>query len=162
MASHQARYEAAVRWRCDASEAFTDNRYSRGHEWSFDGGVTVPASASPHIVPPPYSDPAGVDPEEAFVAALASCHMLFFLSFAARRGFVVAGYTDNAVGVMTTDPEGRAWISRVTLNPDVAFAGSVRPSASDIDALHHAAHDACFLANSVKTEIIVNSGGPPR
>lgn len=150
-------HEATVRWRCGEGEAFVDNRYSRGHEWYFDGGASVPASASPLVVRPPFSDPAGVDPEEAFVAALASCHMLFFLSFAAREGFKIASYTDRAIGTMSTGSDGRAWMSTVTLNPEIAFAGPAQPGASEIDALHRAAHDACFLANSVKTTVVVNS-----
>lgn len=152
-----ANHEATVRWRCRDDDAFIDNRYSRAHAWSFDGGLSVPASASPCIVRPPYSDPAGVDPEEAFVAALASCHMLFFLSFAARGGFTVAAYADNAVGTMMTESDGRAWMARVTLNPIITFAGSKRPSRAEEDVLHRTAHEACFLANSVKTEIVIKN-----
>ncbi len=117
-------YEANVKWRRQPHERFTDNHYSRAHEWSFDGGAKVHASASPHVVRLPFSDPTGVDPEEAFVAALASCHMLFFLSFAARDGFVVATYDDRAVGIMGKTADGRQWMTTVTLRPHVVFDGA--------------------------------------
>lgn len=147
-------YEANVRWRRDADEVFTDQRYGRGHEWRFDGGATVRASASPHVVRPPFSDPSGVDPEEALVAALASCHMLFFLSLAARDGYVVDAYEDAALGRMAKEG-GREWLGRVTLRPRVAFGGATRPKAAAVEALHHEAHERCYIANSVHTEIAV-------
>jgi organic hydroperoxide reductase OsmC/OhrA len=150
-----ANYEANVRWRRQAHERFTDNRYSRVHEWVFDGGATVRASASPHVVRVPLSDPAGVDPEEALVASLSSCHMLFFLSFAARKGFVVASYEDRAIGVMGKTGDGREWMSKVTLRPHIVFEGDKRPTSADVEALHHEAHAACYIANSVKTEILI-------
>ena len=142
---------AIVDWSRDGAR-FVDNRYSRAHRWEFDGGATIPASASPHIVPPPLSDPAGVDPEEAFVASIASCHMLFFLSFAAKRGLVIDSYRDQSVGVLEKDAEGRLAITVVTLRPHVVFSGDV-PAAEDVEAIHIAAHEACFIATSVKTEI---------
>jgi len=148
-------YEANVKWRRQPQEKFTDNRYSRAHEWLFDGGARVRASSSPQVVRPPFSDPAGVDPEEAFVAALSSCHMLFFLFFAAKAGFVVADYDDKATGVMTKGSDGREWMSKVTLKPRIVFEGDKRPTAADVEALHHKSHEACFIANSVKTEIVV-------
>jgi organic hydroperoxide reductase OsmC/OhrA len=148
-------YTAAVRWRRPPAAPFLDGRYSRAHEWAFDGGARVPASSSPHVVPLPFSDPAGVDPEEALVASLASCHMLFFLDFARRAGFVVDAYDDDAEGVMATDPDGRAWMARVTLKPRVVFAGDKRPRRADVDALHRRAHDACYIANSVRSEVRV-------
>jgi len=132
---------------------FTDNRYSRGHRWRFDGGVEVPASASPHVVPLPMSVAAAVDPEEAFVAALSSCHMLWFLSLAAKQGFVVERYLDEAVGIMAKDGDGRLAMTEVTLRPQVAFTADRRPSGSDHAALHHEAHELCFIANSVKTQV---------
>lgn len=147
-----AEYRATVSWQRDGAK-FTDNRYSRGHSWSFDGGVTVPASASPHVVPLPLSIEAAVDPEEAFVASLSSCHMLFFLSFAAKRGFVVDSYRDEAVGILAKNAEGRMAMTRVTLHPAVRFGGERQPSAGEIDAIHHDSHEACFIANSVKTEL---------
>ncbi|HRE12803.1 MAG TPA: OsmC family protein [Usitatibacteraceae bacterium] len=150
MSTHTAR----LAWR-RGDAAFTDGRYSRAHAWSFDGGATVSASSSPHVVPLPYSDASAVDPEEAFVAALASCHMLFFLSFAARRRFVVDAYEDEAEGVMEPDADGRPWVSRVTLRPRIAFSGDRLPTPQELDALHHEAHEACFLARSVRTEVRV-------
>ncbi len=145
-------YHAIVRW--DRGGAvFTDNRYSRGHVWQFDGGVEVPASASPHVVPLPLSQANAVDPEEAFVAALSSCHMLWFLHLAAKRGFVVDSYVDEAVGVMARSPEGKLAMTQVTLRPVVKFAGERLPSREEIDALHYQAHAECFIASSVKTEV---------
>jgi organic hydroperoxide reductase OsmC/OhrA len=151
-------YTATVEWR-RKDETFTDNRYSRAHSWRFDGGATVPASSSPLVVKAPLSDPAGVDPEEAFVAAVSSCHMLWFLSFAARKGFVVDRYRDTAIGTLAKDPDGKQAITKVRLRPDIAFSGDKRPSAAELGELHHAAHENCFIANSVKTEITVESGG---
>ena len=149
-----AHHNAKVEWqRGDAK--FTDNRYSRAHEWSFDGGVRVPASSSPSVVPVPLSNPDAVDPEEAFVAALASCHMLWFLSIAAKRGFVVDSYEDNAIGELAKNDEGRLAMQTITLRPAVTFGAGARPSRADIDALHHEAHDACYLSNSVRTVITV-------
>ena len=146
------KHVATVEWaRGDAS--FTDRRYPRAHRWRFDGGAVVPASSSPHVVPVPLSDPAAVDPEEAFVAALASCHMLCFLSLAAERGYVVERYVDAAEGAMARDAEGRLAITEVTLRPQVAFAGERRPDAAALRALHDAAHHACFLAASVKSTL---------
>lgn len=147
-----AAYTATVTWSRDASEPFTDNRYSRGHQWSFDGGVSFRASASPHVVPR-YSDPAGVDPEEALVASLSSCHMLTFLHLAAKAGLVVDSYDDIAEGVMTKSPEGRIWVSCVTLRPLVTWGGPA-PDPETLAHLHHEAHEGCFIANSVKTEVL--------
>lgn len=147
-------YQARISWQ--RSEArFTDNRYSRAHTWRFDGGIEVPASASPHVVPLPFSRAEAVDPEEAFVAALSSCHMLWFLSLAAKRGHVVDAYEDEAVGVMEKNAAGKLVVSTVTLRPRAVFSGTKIPSASELEALHHAAHEECFLANSVKTEVRV-------
>ena len=143
-------YTATINWARQPDEPFTDNRYSRGHQWSFDGGVTFRASSSPHVVPR-YSDPAGVDPEEAFIAAISSCHMLTFLYLAAKAGYVIDAYDDTAEGRMSKT-DGRVWVSHVTLRPAVRWGGTP-PDAATADALHHAAHDECFIANSVKTEI---------
>jgi organic hydroperoxide reductase OsmC/OhrA len=148
-------YAATVSWNRGEGEVFTDNRYSRAHLWAFDGGAEVKASASPHIVPLPFSDPAGVDPEEAFIASLSSCHMLFFLSFAARDGFAVSSYVDHAVGKLAKGADGRTWMTRVSLRPDARFDGDKQPTAQEIEGLHHEAHEACFIANSVKTEVSV-------
>jgi organic hydroperoxide reductase OsmC/OhrA len=147
---------AMVQWqRGDAT--FSDGRYSRRHAWTFDGGAVVAASPSPDVVPAPWSDPAAVDPEEAYVAAIASCHMLWFLSLAAERGFVVDRYEDAAVGSMARIAPGRQAITEVVLRPRIAFTGGRAPTADEIAALHEAAHDRCFIANSVKTAIRVEA-----
>ena len=145
-------YTATVAWR-RGEQVYTDGKYSRAHRWRFDGGVDVPGSSSPHVVKPPLSDESAVDPEEAFVASLASCHLLFFLDFARRAGFRIDAYEDNAEGVLAKDAEGRLAMTVVTLRPKVAFSGEKTPTREEIDQLHHKSHDACFIANSVKTEI---------
>jgi len=147
-----AEHKAVIVWSRDGA-AFLDHRYSRGHRWLFDGGTEVAASASPHVVPLPLSVDAAVDPEEALVASLSSCHMLWFLSIAARRGFVVDGYRDEAAGIMGKDGSGKLWMTRVTLRPDVRFGGDRPPTAEDQTAMHHEAHGECFIARSVKTEV---------
>jgi organic hydroperoxide reductase OsmC/OhrA len=147
-----ANYQVVIEWERNGA-AFVDNRYSRGHHWEFDGGVRVPASASPQVVPLPYSVPAAVDPEEAFVASLSSCHMLWFLSLAAQRGYVVERYRDRAVGSMGRNDEGKVAMLDVTLRPDVTFSGAKQPTAAEIAELHHGAHERCFIANSVKTRV---------
>ncbi|MFO0931091.1 MAG: OsmC family protein [Planctomycetota bacterium] len=144
----------SVGWRRDGA-AFVDRRYSRRHEWRFDGGVVVPASASPHAVPAPYSDARCVDPEEAFVAALSSCHMLSFLWLAAQRGVVVDAYDDDAVGTMGKNAAGREGVTRVVLRPRVRCAGPRVPTDDELDALHHEAHEICYIANSVTTQVDV-------
>jgi organic hydroperoxide reductase OsmC/OhrA len=149
-------YTATVRWQRGPDEAFTDNKYSRGHTWAFDGGVTVPASSSPLSVRLPLSRADAVDPEEALVAALSSCHMLFFLSLAAHAGFTVDSYADAAVGVMTKNERGKLYVSKVTLRPRIAFSGAKQPSEAELAALHHRAHEECYLANSVKAEVEVS------
>lgn len=147
-----SKYKAIVLWSRDGA-AFTDNRYSRGHRWLFDGGVEVPASSSPQVIPHPMSIAAAVDPEEAFVASLSSCHMLWFLSIAAKRGFLVDSYRDEAVGQMAKDSSGKLAMTCVTLHPDLLFVGERRPTSDEIVAMHHEAHEQCFIANSVKTEV---------
>jgi organic hydroperoxide reductase OsmC/OhrA len=147
-----AEYMVTVHWE-RGEQRFTDNRYSRGHTWIFDGGVEVPASSSPHVVPLPYSNASAVDPEEAFVASLSSCHMLWFLSIAAKRGFCVDHYADGAVGVMEKDQAHRLAMTRVTLRPRVVFSGQPLPTETDIQSMHAEAHEACYIANSVKTKV---------
>ena len=149
-----ATHNATIRWSASPGEDFARGQYHRAHSWLFDGGAVVPASASPHIVPAPWSDAAGVDPEEAFVASLASCHMLFFLDFARRAGVVVASYEDEADGEMHKGDDGRIRITKVTLRPRIEFGGAA-PDAAALDALHHKAHEACFIANSVTSEIVI-------
>lgn len=146
------KYTVNVAW--ERMEAvYTDNRYSRGHEWRFDGGAVVAASSSPQVVSLPMSDPAGVDPEEAFVASLSSCHMLWFLSIAAGRGFVVESYSDEAEGAIAKNADGKLAMTVVTLRPRVTFAGEKMPSEQDIHDMHHQSHDECFIASSVRTNV---------
>ncbi len=142
----------AIDWRSDG--AFASGGYSRRHQWRFDGGAVVTASASPDVVPAPMSDPAGVDPEEALVASVASCHMLWFLSLAQAAGLDVESYADAAVGEMGRIAPGRMAITRITLRPAIAFAGPP-PAPETLARLHHDAHERCFIANSLNTEILV-------
>lgn len=147
-----SQHTATISWRRNGA-VFTDNRFSRAHVWRFDGGAEVPASATPNVVPPPLSDPAGVDPEEALVAAASACHMLWFLSLAAKKGFLVESYEDEATGELGKNLEGQQAITSVMLRPQVAFAGEKRPSPEDFSALHHDAHSRCIIANSIKAEV---------
>jgi organic hydroperoxide reductase OsmC/OhrA len=147
-------HTATVAWQ-RGTDTFEKGRYSRVHEWRFDGGAVVPASASPHVVPAPWSDATAVDPEEAFVAALSSCHMLWFLSLTAAKGFIVDSYSDDAVGHMHEIAPGKLAVTEVTLRPRVVFDPSHAAQRMQVDALHHAAHEHCFLANSVKTQITI-------
>lgn len=147
-------YKASVTWtRADA--VFTDNKYSRGHVWRFDGGVEVPASSAPSSVRIPYSVAEAVDPEEALVAAASSCHMLFFLGFARKHGFIVDRYEDNATGTMAKNERGKLFVDRIVLDPQIVFSGEKRPSAAEIAELHHLAHDECYIANSIRAEITI-------
>ncbi|MEN2270225.1 OsmC family protein [Vibrio diabolicus] len=148
-----SKHSALIEWHREADEVFSDNQYSRAHIWKFDGGLQVPASPSPHVVPLPLSVEENVDPEEAFVAALSSCHMLVFLSIAAKRRYVVDRYLDEAVGELTKGENGKEWVSKVTLNPKITFAGDNQPTRSQLEKMHHMAHENCFIANSVKTEV---------
>ncbi len=152
-AAPDPRHGATVSWQRGEHEAFVDQRYSRGHVLRFDGGVEVAGSSSPLHVPWPMSVEAAVDPEEAFVASLSACHMLWFLSLAAAQGYVVDSYRDAADGVMTRNVQGKLWVSRVTLRPEVHFSGPHQPSPDGLVELHHRAHDACYIANSVKTDV---------
>jgi len=148
-------YTATIRWsREGEAEDFAKGRFSRAHQWAFDGGLTVPAGPSPHIVPDPWGNPAGVDPEEAFVASLSSCHMLFFVDFARRGGFVVDAYEDEAEGVLEKRADGKMWMSKVTLRPRVTWGGET-PGEAAIADLHHKAYEACFIANSVTTKVTI-------
>lgn len=152
MSIDKSHYAVEVQW-ARGDSVFTDNRYSRAHRWHFDGGAVVPASSSPHVVRVPLSDPANVDPEEAFVASLSSCHMLFFLGYAAREKFLVDSYADLAEGVMGKNANGRIAMTVVTLKPHVVFSGDRVPGDAAVEALHHEAHESCYIANSVTTEI---------
>jgi organic hydroperoxide reductase OsmC/OhrA len=146
-----AHHTATILWQRDG-QVFADNRYSRGHRWVFDG-IEVAGSSSPLVVRPPLSVVAAVDPEEAFVASLSSCHMLWFLSIAAKRKFVVDSYRDEAIGELSKNAEGKTAMTVVTLRPAVVFAGAQRPSRAEVDAMHHEAHEQCFIAHSVKTDV---------
>jgi organic hydroperoxide reductase OsmC/OhrA len=152
-------YSAKIQWNRASDEAYIDNKYSRGHKWSFDGGVVVSASSSPHIVPLPYSVQEAIDPEEAFVASLSSCHMLFFLSIAAKNRYIVDEYVDQALGIMEKNKEGKQAITRVTLRPQVKFSGAKVPTHTDLERMHHESHEQCFIANSV-TAVITTEIAP--
>jgi len=145
-------HKAAICWK-RTNPDFVKGKYSREHTWTFDGGVTVPASPSPSAVPAPYSNPAHVDPEEAFVAAVSSCHMLTFLYVASKQGFQLDSYEDEAVGAMTKNEHGVSWISLITLHPKIVYSGLKLPTLIDEEHLHHLAHEQCFIANSIKTEV---------
>lgn len=150
-----ANYHATVSWQRIPSEVFTDRRYSRAHQWTFDGGATIAASASPRIVPLPYSREENVDPEEAFIAALSSCHMLFFLSFAAEQGWCVDHYEDKAIGTLAKNDRGQMAMTEVVLRPKVTFCANRQPTREQQEHLHHLAHEECFIANSVKTKVTI-------
>lgn len=147
-----SRYTAATIW-VRGDQDFLGNRYSRRHVLRFDGGLDIPGSSSPHVVPVPYSDTSAVDPEEMFVSSLSSCHMLWFLSIAAKRRFAVDSYSDVAVGVMEKNSDGKQAMSLITLNPEVEFSGDKLPSRAELDKMHHQAHEQCFIANSVKSDV---------
>lgn len=146
-----SKHEAHLTWTRGADEDFVRGRYSRRHEIRFDGGASIEGSASPTIVPAPWSSADAIDPEELFVASLASCHMLWFLDFARRARVQVRSYRDHAVGEMAQTDEGRMAITRVTLRPAV----DCDADEATLQRLHREAHEACFIANSVKSEVVV-------
>lgn len=146
-------HHATIRWALGPDEDFTGRRYSRAHRWQFDGGADVAASSSPTVVRLPFSDPSAVDPEEAFIAALSSCHMLWFLDLAARAGYEVTRYDDPAEGLMAPNEAGQDAITEVMLRPEVQFGGAKAPDEAAVQALHHAAHEHCFIANSVRSSV---------
>ena len=150
-------HKAKIQWKFSQGGDFLKGTYSREHTWTFDGGVRVPASSSPAAVRVPFSNPANVDPEEAFVASLSSCHMLTYLYVASRKGFEILDYEDDAVGLLTKNERGILWVSSVTLHPRITY-GAKTPTREEEDEMHHAAHDQCFVANSVKTDVKVASG----
>lgn len=151
---HMSQHLATIHWTRRGPD-FLRGQYSREHTWSFDAGVTIAASPSPSVVPTPWSNPANVDPEEAFVASVSSCHMLTFLWLASKEGFVADSYHDASVGVMTKNEKGIPWVSTITLRPAIAWSGAKVPSEADLQRLHHEAHEQCFIANSIKTEVLV-------
>ncbi|WP_372769374.1 OsmC family protein [Pseudoalteromonas sp.] len=148
-----SKHSAIIEWQKAPNEMFIDGRYNRVHQWHFDGGFSMPASPSPMIVPAPFSNPDFVDPEEAFIASLASCHMLFFLHFAANKGIVIERYSDNAIGELAKNDNGKLCITGVTLKPEVILAEQSIAHKKSLAELHHQAHEACFLARSVNFEI---------
>lgn len=145
-------YTAQILW-TRGNQDFVDGRYSRRHLLRFDGGIEIAGSSSPQVVPLPMSDAAAVDPEEAFVSALSSCHMLWFLSLAVQHRLRIDRYVDQAVGVMGTNLDGKVFMAHVTLRPEVHFSGERLPTRAQINQLHQDAHEACYIANSVKTEV---------
>ena len=149
-------HTATIRWENQGPD-FLSRRYSREHALHFDGGAVIPGSPSPHIVPAPWSNPAGIDPEELFVASVSSCHMLWFLHVACDAAFLPKSYEDEAEGIMTQNERGMLWISRITLRPRIIWGGEKQPSAAEVDHLHHLAHEQCFIASSIKTDVIVHS-----
>jgi len=148
-------YYATIVWQRRSEEQYIDNKYSRAHQWVFGGGVVVPASSSPHIVPLPYSVEENVDPEEAFVASLSSCHMLFFLSIAAKNKCIVERYVDRPIGLMEKNHQGKMAMTKVTLRPEICFSPDTPVAKKQLEAMHHQSHEQCFIANSVKTEIVI-------
>ncbi|HEY5447241.1 MAG TPA: OsmC family protein [Polyangia bacterium] len=150
-----AQHKAKIEWKCTTPD-FRLGKYTREHTWSFDGGVSVPASAAPAVVPAPWSNPAHVDPEEAFVASISSCHMLTYLHVARLAGFQIESYADEAVGEMAKNERGVAWVAVVTLNPTIVYSGDKRPTHEQEAELHHKAHDGCFVSQSVKTDVKVS------
>lgn len=153
-----SQHQASIIWQRQ-NQSFTDGKYSRAHEWHFDGGLCIPASAAPSIVPLPFSIPENIDPEEAFIAAIASCHMLFFLSFAAKAGLIVEEYRDNPVGFLEHDENRKRSITRVVLQPEIRFSNE--PPQIQIEKLHQQSHEVCFIANSIKSHIEIKMNGNP-
>ncbi len=149
MSSHTAK----LSWTLNPGDDFVANRYSRAHQWTFDGGLKVPGSPSPAVVPVPWSDPTAVDPEEAFVASVSSCHLLWFLHLARVKGYVVESYVDTAEGFLERNAAGKLAVTRIELRPATKFSGDKQPSAAALVALHQAAHEACFIANSITSEV---------
>jgi organic hydroperoxide reductase OsmC/OhrA len=154
-----ASYRATADWSLNDGEDFATGRYSRGHTVMFGSGLEVPGTASPHVVGNRWSVPGAADPEEMLVGAITTCHMLSFLHVAREAGFLIARYRDEAAGVMEKREDGEMWVSRVTLQPQITYEGR-QPTAAERDHLHHAAHQICFIANSVKTEIVVEEVVP--
>jgi organic hydroperoxide reductase OsmC/OhrA len=149
-------HHATIDWKLRDPD-FIKGRYSREHTWNFDGGLTVAASPSPSVVPTPWSNPANIDPEEAFVASVASCHMLTFLWLAAKAGYVIERYRDEAVGTMTKNERGVPWVSLITLRPEISYGENKCPDAATEAELHHQAHEQCFIANSINTEVEIEA-----
>jgi organic hydroperoxide reductase OsmC/OhrA len=148
-------YTANVRWEISEGEDFPTNKYSRAHVWSFDGGAKVSGSAAPGYLPAALIDESAVDPEEALLAAAASCHMLYFLAYAAKAGFSISSYEDNPVGEVEKNEAGDPWVSTIVMRPYAAFTGETLPGAEEIEHLHHKAHKSCIIANSLKSAMTI-------
>ncbi|MFZ1041660.1 MAG: OsmC family protein [Anaerolineales bacterium] len=144
-----------VSWKKNLEEVFIDGKYSRSHTWIFDGGIELAASSSPHLIPLPMSIESAVDPEEAFIASLSSCHMLWFLSIATEKDYIVESYEDHAEGNLGENRDAKLAMTKVTLKPRIIFNEKATPSREQVDELHHLAHEKCFIANSVKTELTI-------
>ena len=151
MADHTAR----VRWQISEGEDFASSRYSRAHTWSFDGGLSVPGSAAPGYLPAALIDESAVDPEEALLASAASCHMLYFLAYAAKAGFTMTSYEDNPEGKVEKNEAGDPWVSAIVMRPRAVFTGDTRPTSEQIEQLHHRAHKSCIIANSLKSALTI-------
>jgi len=151
MADHTAK----VRWQISEGEDFASNRYSRAHTWSFDGGLSVPGSAAPGYLPAALIDESAVDPEEALLASAASCHMLYFLAYAAKAGFTMTSYEDNPEGKVEKNEAGDPWVSAIVMRPRAVFTGDKRPTGEEIEQLHHRAHKSCIIANSLKSALTI-------
>lgn len=149
-------YKAEVHWQKAPTETFIDNKYSRDHVWKFDSGIEVPGAPSPHIVSPAFMSERSVDPEEAFIASISSCHMLWFLGLAAVKKIVVASYSDCATGILEKNEDGKMAITSVELNPKIVFGNDENITQEELDKLHHQAHEHCFIANSVTSRITIN------
>ncbi len=150
-------HHATVEWRLREGEDFARGRYSRLHTIAFEGGITIPGSASPSVVPAPWSSQQAVDPEAAFVAALGACHMLTFLDLARRAGFGVAAYRDRAEGRLERIAPGKMAVTAVVLRPEITWTGDRAPDPVQLGQLHHQAHELCFIANSVITTVTVEA-----
>ena len=148
-------YTAKIRWELSEGEDFPSNKYSRAHVWRFDGGASVPGSAAPGYLPAALIDESAVDPEEALLASAASCHMLYFLAYAAKAGFAIASYEDNPEGRVEKNEDGDPWVANIVMRPFADFTGDKRPSAAEVDQLHHRAHKSCIIANSLKSAMTI-------
>lgn len=150
-----SQHTAVIEWQ-RGDQPFSDNKYSRAHNWTFDGGAVVRGSSTPSaMIPPPLSDERAVDPEEALVAAVSSCHMMFFLAYARKDGFIVDSYRDAAEGTLGKDERGKISITDIVLRPAVSWSGDKVPDAAQIADLHHRAHEACYIGNSVRSTVTV-------
>lgn len=153
-------HTATVTW-TRGDQDFLDKKYSRAHVWRFDDGCEVPGSCPPSkLIPVPLARPDAVDPEEGLVAALAACHMLFFLALSAKAGFRIDSYSDDAIGMLGKNERGKTFMERITLRPKVVFSGDARPDQAAVDDLHHRAHRECFIANTLRSEIIIDPPAP--